>query len=72
VTAPHYAEAFFVQLGRCFRMLSDVAGRPEHCPMPPTWRGAFRDGRVDVTPSTPAMATARRSNKRVPLHSNRR
>ena len=41
--APHYAEAFSLIPGRCFRFVShQEAGGPNHCPEPPTWLGAFR------------------------------
>jgi hypothetical protein len=41
--APHYAEAFAPRPDGCFRLISDHASRPEHCPEPPTWSGTFHD-----------------------------
>jgi hypothetical protein len=43
MSAEHYAEAFSPQPGRCFRLVGDAAGRPEHCSEPPAWSGIFRD-----------------------------
>lgn len=44
--ADHYAEAFFVQPGSCWRMISasDGTGHPTHCPETPVWRGRWQDG----------------------------
>ena len=39
----HYAEAFTVTYGRCFRMVQvEGVGHPEHCAEPVVWRGRFR------------------------------
>jgi hypothetical protein len=45
--ADHYCEAFFVQPGRCWRMVMnpDGTGHPMHCPELVEWRGRFKDGR---------------------------
>jgi hypothetical protein len=42
---PHYAEAFFVQRGRCFRLISqpNAHGQPDHCPAPVAYHGIFTD-----------------------------
>lgn len=44
--ATHYAEAFTVLPGRCFRMVTDPdparRGQPTHCGEPVVWRGRFR------------------------------
>ena len=41
----HYAEAFYVEPGRCWRMVyePDGSGRPTHCPEPVEWRGRYRN-----------------------------
>jgi hypothetical protein len=36
-------EAFAVGRAGCFRMITDGAGRPAHCPKPPAWSGVFHD-----------------------------
>jgi hypothetical protein len=40
-----YAEAFFVQPGRCFRLISrpNAHGQPDHCSAPVVYHGTFRD-----------------------------
>jgi len=42
----HYAEAFTLLPGRCFRMVTDPEpprqGQPTHCDTPVVWRGRFR------------------------------
>lgn len=72
--APHYAEAFSLIPGRCFRFVShQEAGGPNHCPEPPTWHGAFRakggrryaveacDGQSSVSGTRPAFSAIDRS-----------
>jgi len=40
----HYAEAFYVEPGRCWRMVTtDRQGMPTHCPEPVEWRGRFKN-----------------------------
>jgi len=39
----HYANAFTIEPGRCFRMVQQVGvGHPAHCPGPVTTRGRWR------------------------------
>jgi hypothetical protein len=42
----HYADAFTILPGRCFRMVTDPEprrlGHPDHCDEPVVWRGRFR------------------------------
>jgi hypothetical protein len=44
--ASHYAQAFTVMPGRCFRMISKPTahGQPDHCPAPVVYHGVFVDG----------------------------
>jgi hypothetical protein len=35
-------EAFAIGRPGCFRMVRNGAGRPAHCPQPPTWSGVHR------------------------------
>ena len=48
----HYAEAFTLLPGRCFRMVNDPEprrrGQPTHCDEPVVWRGRFRTKRKDI------------------------
>jgi hypothetical protein len=49
----HYAEAFAIVPGRCFRMVQlPGVGHPFHCVEPVAWHGRFRAGdrqyRVDA------------------------
>jgi len=48
----HYAEAFTLLPGRCFRMVTDPEprrqGQPTHCDAAVVWRGRFRTGGEDV------------------------
>jgi len=50
MTLPYFAESVFAARGRCWRLVTDFAGRPEHCPEPVAWTGRHRlsgrDGRV--------------------------
>lgn len=40
----YYAEAFFSEPGRCFRMVSSSThGSPMHCPQPVEFQGQFQD-----------------------------
>ena len=41
----HYAEAFQVEPGHCWRMIyrPDGSGRPMFCPEPVEWRGRYRN-----------------------------
>ena len=40
----HYAEAYFIAPGRCFRMVHKPGeGQPTHCPDPPRARGDWID-----------------------------
>jgi hypothetical protein len=44
----HYAEAFTVIPGQCFRMIQGKAGQqgaPTHCPDRPIYWGRFRDSK---------------------------
>jgi hypothetical protein len=44
----HYAEAFTVIPGQCFRMIQGKAGQqgaPTHCPDPVEYRGKFIDAK---------------------------
>jgi hypothetical protein len=46
VTMDHYAEAFFVEAGQCWRMVTtERQGMPAHCAEPVEWRGRTKDGR---------------------------
>jgi hypothetical protein len=38
----HFADSVFVAPGRCWRLVTDFAGRPEHCAEPVTWVGRTR------------------------------
>jgi hypothetical protein len=44
----HYAEAFYVEAGQCFRMIISPnpgsQGSPTHCPNPVEFTGLFQDG----------------------------
>lgn len=41
--AAHYANAFTIDPGRCFRMIQlEGVGHPMHCPEPIAWHGRFR------------------------------
>ncbi|HET6811913.1 MAG TPA: hypothetical protein VFH50_12970 [Acidimicrobiales bacterium] len=42
----HYANAFHLEPGRCFRMVARDGGKgpPTHCTEPVALRGRFRDG----------------------------
>ena len=42
---PHYAEAFSVQPGQCFRFVHNGVGHAKHCPAPATRHGTFVDGK---------------------------
>ena len=43
--AAHYANAFTIETGRCFRMVQlPGAGHPMHCPEPATTHGPWRSG----------------------------
>jgi hypothetical protein len=50
VTSDHFAESVFAAPGRCWRLVTDFAGRPEHCTEPVTVTGrtrlAGRNGKV--------------------------
>jgi hypothetical protein len=40
----HHANAFYVEPGRCFRLVCGTGGKmgqPHHCPEPVVWRGRF-------------------------------
>ncbi len=41
----HYAEAFYLTTGQCFRLIlaEDGTGHAQHCPYITEWRGRFRD-----------------------------
>ena len=41
----HYAEAFYLTTGQCFRLIlaEDGTGHAQHCPYNPKWRGRFQD-----------------------------
>ena len=39
----HYAEAFFVAPGQCFRFVHNGVGHAQHCPEPLVSRGTFTD-----------------------------
>ena len=39
----HYAEAFYVQPGQCFRFVHNAVGHAKHCPEPVVSRGTFTD-----------------------------
>jgi hypothetical protein len=39
----HYAEAFSVELGQCFRFVHAGTGHARHCPRPVVCRGRFVD-----------------------------
>jgi hypothetical protein len=52
----HYAEAYFVEPGQCFRFVHNGVGHANHCPEPVVARGQFIDGagkrwRVDACSS---------------------
>jgi hypothetical protein len=40
----HYAEAFYVAPGQCFRFVHNGVGHAKHCPEPVVSRGTFADG----------------------------
>ncbi len=42
----HYAEAFYLTTGQCFRLIlaEDGTGHAQHCPYITEWRGRFQDG----------------------------
>lgn len=46
----HFAQAGSAEPARCSRMVTDFAGRPEHCAEPVTWTGRHhlsgQDGRL--------------------------
>jgi hypothetical protein len=48
--ADHFAECVFSEPGRCWRLVTDSAGRPDHCAEPVVWTGrtqlSGREGRV--------------------------
>jgi len=46
----HYAEAFAVAPGRCWRLVEDDNGttRPSHCHVPVVWRGTYRTAEGEV------------------------
>ena len=39
----HYAEAFYVAPGQCFRFVHNGVGHAKHCPEPVVSRGQFTD-----------------------------
>lgn len=41
----HYAQAFSVQPGHCFRFVHNGVGHAKHCPARVTRHGTFIDGR---------------------------
>ncbi len=41
----HYAEAFYVAPGQCFRFVHNGVGRAAHCREPVARRGLFVDGK---------------------------
>jgi hypothetical protein len=41
----HYAEAFSVQPGQCFRFVHNGVGHAKRCPAPVTRHGTFVDGK---------------------------
>jgi hypothetical protein len=45
MTAAHYAQAFMVTPGRCFRLVErpTAHGQPDHCSAPVAWHGTFTD-----------------------------
>jgi hypothetical protein len=40
----HYAEAFCLTAGECFRFVHNGVGHASHCPNALVWRGRFKDG----------------------------
>jgi hypothetical protein len=40
----HYAEAFYVEVGQCFRFVHSGVGHAAHCREPVVQRGEFIDG----------------------------
>lgn len=46
----HFADSVFAEPGRCWRLVTDFAGRPDHCPEPVVWVGrtrlSGRDGKL--------------------------
>jgi hypothetical protein len=40
--APHFAESVFAAPGRCWRLVTDFTGRPDHCSEPVVWMGRYR------------------------------
>jgi hypothetical protein len=38
----HFADAVFAAPGRCWRLVTDFAGRPDHCTEPVIWTGRHR------------------------------
>ena len=42
----HYAEAFCLLSGQCFRLIEaeNGTGHAQHCPYLTVWRGRFKDG----------------------------
>ncbi|MGA8725829.1 MAG: hypothetical protein WB565_12355 [Acidimicrobiales bacterium] len=40
----HYAEAFYVEPGQCFRFVHNGVGHAAHCREPVVVRGRFTDG----------------------------
>ena len=58
--APHYAEAFSLIRGRCFRFVTLQAGAgPVHCPEPQDGMGPSEEEMAADTPSRLATATER-------------
>jgi hypothetical protein len=45
MTTAHYAQAFTVVPGRCFRLVEQPTahGQPDHCPAQVVWHGTFTD-----------------------------
>ena len=43
VLMAHYAEAFYVAPGQCFRFVHSGVGHAKHCPDPVVSRGQFTD-----------------------------
>ena len=56
----HYAEAFYLTTGQCFRLIlaEDGTGHAQHCPYITEWRGQFQE-------NTPASGTRLRSGDHV-------
>jgi hypothetical protein len=42
VALDHFAESVFIAPGRCWRLVTDFAGRPEHCTEPVVAIGRHR------------------------------